>query len=58
MFAVAFSPDAKIVATGGFDGHVRLIDEASGEVIKKLLPAPMDAEGGSGEAKGGRCRTP
>lgn len=42
IFAVAFRPDGKQVAVGGFDGFVRLFDVASGKLIKKFLPVELE----------------
>ena len=36
-----FRPDGKQLAAGGFDGHVRLYDPASGELIKEFLAVPL-----------------
>jgi WD40 repeat protein len=43
-FAVTFSPDGKVVASGGFDGYVRLNDAATGKTIKKFIPVPLDVK--------------
>ena len=36
VYALAFNPDGKVLATGGGDGKVRLWDSASGQLIKEL----------------------
>ncbi len=41
VFAVAFRPDGKHVATGGLDGSVRLFDVATGQLVKEFLPVPL-----------------
>jgi WD40 repeat protein len=49
VFAVTFSADGKTIATGGFDGQVRLHDAATGILIKQF--APVDIEPPSVAAK-------
>ncbi|HUQ69643.1 MAG TPA: c-type cytochrome domain-containing protein [Planctomycetaceae bacterium] len=41
VFAVAFRPDGKQVATGGFDGKVRLFDVESGMLVKEFVPVEL-----------------
>lgn len=41
LFTVAFSADGKTLACGGFDGQVRLIDAASGQIVKAFFPVPV-----------------
>jgi WD40 repeat protein len=41
VFAVAFHPDGTQVATGGLDGQVRIFDAASGNLIRSLVPVPI-----------------
>jgi WD40 repeat protein len=44
VFAVAYRPDGKQVASGGFDGLVRLNDPQTGKLIKEFLPVPMGSQ--------------
>lgn len=41
VYAVAFRPDGKEVASAGFDGVVRLNDPATGKLLKEFVPVPM-----------------
>jgi WD40 repeat protein len=41
VYAVAFRPDAKVLAAAGSDGTVRLMDTANGKVLKTYSPAPV-----------------
>ena len=41
VFAVAFSPDGQRLATGGFDGKVRIFDVASGQLAKEFVPVTV-----------------
>jgi WD40 repeat protein/mono/diheme cytochrome c family protein len=41
VYAVAFRPDGKAVASAGFDGKVRLSDPATGKVLKEFVPVPL-----------------
>jgi WD40 repeat protein/mono/diheme cytochrome c family protein len=40
VYAVAFRPDGKVVATAGFDGVVRLTDPATGKLVREFVPVP------------------
>lgn len=41
VYAVAYRPDSRVVASAGFDGMVRLNDAESGRLIKEFMPAPL-----------------
>lgn len=41
VFAAAFRPDGQQVATGGFDGKIRLNDPKTGKLIKEFVPMPV-----------------
>lgn len=41
VFAVAFAPDGKHVATGGFDGKVRIFDAETGNLVKEFVPVTV-----------------
>jgi WD40 repeat protein len=41
VFAVAFDLEGKTVASGGFDGYLRLNDAATGKLINKFVPMPV-----------------
>lgn len=41
IYAVAFRPDGKQLATGGFDGTIRLYDIPSGTLVKSFSPVPI-----------------
>ncbi|MFO1044350.1 MAG: c-type cytochrome domain-containing protein [Planctomycetaceae bacterium] len=41
VFAVAFRPDGKMVATGGLDGIVRLFDAETGALVKEFVPVTL-----------------
>jgi WD40 repeat protein len=41
VYAVSFHPHGNLVAVGGFDGTVRLLDAANGKLIKAFVPVPI-----------------
>lgn len=41
VFSVAFSPDGKRVATGGFEGKVRIFDADTGTLVKEFVPVEI-----------------
>jgi WD40 repeat protein len=44
VYCVAFRQDGKEVASGGFDGMVRINDAESGKLIREFVPIPLAAE--------------
>jgi hypothetical protein len=38
---LAFIPDRKHLATGGFDGSVRLFEAATGKLARAFVPVPV-----------------
>jgi mono/diheme cytochrome c family protein len=41
IYAVAFSPDSSKLATGGFDGKVRIYNTSDCSLIRAFVPAPL-----------------
>jgi WD40 repeat protein len=41
VYAVAFRPDGKQLASAGFDGIVRISDSATGKLLKEFVPVPL-----------------
>ena len=41
VFALAFHPNGQQIATGGFDGTVRIFNTTSGELVKAFVPVPI-----------------
>jgi len=50
VYALAYRPDGKQVASAGFDGVVRLNDPQTGKLIKEFTPMPL----GSGKVASGK----
>ncbi len=44
IYAVAYRPDGKQVATAGFDGLVRLNNPDDGKLIREFVPVPLSAK--------------
>jgi WD40 repeat protein/mono/diheme cytochrome c family protein len=45
VYALTYRPDGKQVASGGFDGSVRLNDPETGKLIKEFVPVPVKPAG-------------
>jgi hypothetical protein len=41
VYAVAYRPDGKEVASAGFDGSVRLNDPETGKLLREFVPSPV-----------------
>ena len=50
MYAVAFTADGKHIAAAGGDGQIRVIDAATGDVLRSFAPAPL-ADDQAGQAR-------
>ncbi|MFT5467469.1 MAG: WD40 repeat protein/mono/diheme cytochrome c family protein [Verrucomicrobiales bacterium] len=44
IYAVAYSPDGKMIAASGQDGLIRLINPADGKIAKNVTPVEITAE--------------
>jgi WD40 repeat protein/mono/diheme cytochrome c family protein len=49
VYAVAFSPDGKVLAAAGADGIIRLVNPESGSPIREFAPAPLSQQESTGE---------
>ena len=45
VYALAYRPDGKQIASAGFDGVVRLNDPETGKLIKEFVPVPLTSAG-------------
>jgi len=41
VYALAYRPDGKVVASAGFDGILRLNDANTGKLTKEFIPVPL-----------------
>ena len=44
VYAVAFTTSGKLVASGGFDGLVRIDAAETGALVKEFVPAPISSD--------------
>jgi WD40 repeat protein len=44
LFAVAVHPEGKLLAAGGFDGLIRMIEVESGNLVKEFSAVPLESE--------------
>ena len=51
IFVIAFHPDGKRLATGGFDGVVRIFDASSGEEVQSFVPVPIQQADSADDAQ-------
>lgn len=51
IFAVSFNPSGSQLAASGADGHLRLIDVATGRIEKSFLPVTLENRANSGESR-------
>ena len=43
VYTVAFRPDGREVAVGGFDGMLRIYDPDTGALVRQFVPVPLSA---------------
>lgn len=41
VYGLTYSPDGKTIASGGFDGRIRINDAETGKLIKEFVPVPL-----------------
>ena len=41
VFTIVFHPSGKQIATGGYEGKIRVYDPASGTLLKTFVPVPI-----------------
>ena len=41
IYSLAWRPDGKVLAVGGFDGKVRFFDPETGTIVKEFVPVPL-----------------
>ena len=51
VYSVVYSPDNKVIAAAGSDGHVRLLDAEKGSVSKEFLPVKISQKTARQEAR-------
>jgi WD40 repeat protein len=42
VYSVVFHPKGELVATGGFDGTVRIFETSTGKLVKSFIPVPLE----------------
>jgi WD40 repeat protein len=42
VYTLSFHPNGRQLATGGFDGRVRIYAVESGEMLKAFIPVPIE----------------
>jgi WD40 repeat protein len=49
IYALAFSPDSKTLAAGGFDGKVRIYKTSDCSLVTSFVPVPLEPGSGGGQ---------
>ena len=44
IFTVAFHPDGNVIAAGGFDGNIYLLEPKTGKIVKQFIPVEIQAD--------------